>query len=107
MKTTARTLKTTILAAVLFAVIPLFGIADELRRARDLGVPFEGTPGVNNAITDVEGVLVGHTTLISGDGDHDRRQSAYGIRIAGRPPAGHSQEIQQAGRIIKGIIEPC
>jgi len=38
------------------------------QRARDLGVPFDGTPGPLNAITDVEGVLVGHTTLISGDG---------------------------------------
>jgi len=37
-------------------------------RARDLGVPFDGTPGANNAITDVAGVTVGHTTLISGDG---------------------------------------
>ena len=37
-------------------------------RARDLGVPFDGTPGPNNAITDVAGVEVGHTTLISGDG---------------------------------------
>jgi D-aminopeptidase len=37
-------------------------------RARDLGVPFDGTPGPLNAITDVDGVLVGHTTLISGDG---------------------------------------
>jgi len=37
-------------------------------RARDLGVPFDGTPGSNNAITDVSGVLVGHTTLISGEG---------------------------------------
>jgi L-aminopeptidase/D-esterase-like protein len=37
-------------------------------RARDLGVPFEGTPGPNNAITDVSGVEVGFTTLISGDG---------------------------------------
>ncbi|GAC1634267.1 MAG: P1 family peptidase [Candidatus Acidiferrum sp.] len=37
-------------------------------RARDLGVPFDGTPGPNNAITDVAGVLVGHTTLISGEG---------------------------------------
>jgi D-aminopeptidase len=36
-------------------------------RARDLGVPFEGTPGTFNAITDVAGVEVGHTTLISGD----------------------------------------
>jgi len=37
-------------------------------RARDLGVPFDGTPGPNNAITDVQGVEVGHTTLISGSG---------------------------------------
>jgi L-aminopeptidase/D-esterase-like protein len=37
-------------------------------RARDLGVPFDGTPGPNNAITDVRGVEVGHTTLISGEG---------------------------------------
>src|SRR6266576_335817 len=37
-------------------------------RARDLGVPFDGTPGPLNAITDVSGVTVGHTTLISGDG---------------------------------------
>src|SRR5882724_3295466 len=37
-------------------------------RARDLGVPFDGTPGPLNAITDVAGVIVGHTTLISGSG---------------------------------------
>jgi len=37
-------------------------------RARDLGVPFDGTPGTFNAITDVAGVEVGHTTLISGEG---------------------------------------
>src|SRR5918997_2962530 len=37
-------------------------------RARDIGIPFEGTPGKFNAITDVKGVEVGYTTLISGDG---------------------------------------
>lgn len=37
-------------------------------RARDLGVPFDGTPGPYNAITDVKGVEVGNTTLISGSG---------------------------------------
>jgi D-aminopeptidase len=37
-------------------------------RARDIGVPFDGTPGTYNAITDVKGVEVGHTTLISGEG---------------------------------------
>ena len=37
-------------------------------RARDIGVPFEGTPGTFNAITDVPGVEVGQITLISGNG---------------------------------------
>ncbi len=37
-------------------------------RARDLGIPFEGTPGTLNAITDVKGVEVGHSTIISGSG---------------------------------------
>jgi len=37
-------------------------------RARDLGIPFEGTRGPLNAITDVAGVEVGYTTLISGEG---------------------------------------
>jgi len=37
-------------------------------RARDLGIPFEGEPGGLNAITDVAGVLVGHATLIKGEG---------------------------------------
>jgi D-aminopeptidase len=38
-------------------------------RARDLGIRFGlGTPGPHNAITDVAGVTVGHTTLIRGDG---------------------------------------
>jgi D-aminopeptidase len=42
--------------------------AQQIERARDLGVPFEGTPGPMNAITDVPGVEVGYTTLISGSG---------------------------------------
>ena len=37
-------------------------------RARDLGVPFDGTPGPLNAITDVAGVTVGHSTIITGQG---------------------------------------
>lgn len=37
-------------------------------RARALGIPFSGHPGPLNAITDVAGITVGHTTLISGDG---------------------------------------
>lgn len=37
-------------------------------RARGLGIPLPGTPGPANAITDVDGVLVGYSTLIKGDG---------------------------------------
>jgi D-aminopeptidase len=37
-------------------------------RARDLGIPFDGVSGELNAITDVPGVEVGHTTLVEGDG---------------------------------------
>ncbi len=44
-----------------------FAAAQTRPRARDLGVPFEGTPGPKNAITDVAGVEVGHQTLIEGD----------------------------------------
>jgi D-aminopeptidase len=47
----------------------LFSLAAPKPRARDLGVPFDGTPGALNAITDVRGVEVGHATLISGEGE--------------------------------------
>ena len=39
-----------------------------VKRARELGLPFAGKPGPFNAITDVAGVEVGTTTLISGEG---------------------------------------
>jgi D-aminopeptidase len=55
------------LLTVLFCAATLAS-AQAKPRARDLGVPFDGTPGVNNAITDVKGVEVGDTTLISGSG---------------------------------------
>jgi D-aminopeptidase len=45
-----------------------FASAQTKPRARDLGVPFEGTPGPLNAITDVKGVEVGLATIIAGEG---------------------------------------
>jgi D-aminopeptidase len=60
---------------LLICVVALLGgatmaqqISSAKPRARDLGVPFDGTPGPLNAITDVAGITVGHTTLISGAG---------------------------------------
>jgi D-aminopeptidase len=40
-------------------------------RARDIGIPFDGTPGSNNSITDIPGVEVGYTTIVEGDGPLD------------------------------------
>jgi len=54
--------------AAVFAATGQQGAPAAKPRARDLGVPFDGTPGPLNAITDVTGVTVGHTTLISGEG---------------------------------------
>jgi L-aminopeptidase/D-esterase-like protein len=48
--------------------MPVIAVGQDGPRARDLGIPFAGTPGPLNAITDVVGVTVGHTTLISGEG---------------------------------------
>jgi D-aminopeptidase len=58
------------LAVLCLAALPALAqtTGDKNPRARDLGVPFEGTPGRLNAITDVPGVEVGATTLIRGDG---------------------------------------
>jgi D-aminopeptidase len=53
---------------VLLILLSSLAHAQTKPRARDLGVPFDGMPGPFNAITDVKGVEVGHTTLISGSG---------------------------------------
>src|SRR5215217_5224458 len=56
-----------LLAALSIAVLFASAAAAQNKpRARDLGVPFDGTPGPLNAITDVRGVEVGMTTLIQG-----------------------------------------
>ncbi len=61
-------------------------------RARDLGIPFEGTPGPLNAITDVDGVTVGHTTLISGDGKLQVGQGPVRTGVTAICPRGKNPE---------------
>lgn len=48
---------------LVFVFVSMAASADE-PRARDLGIPFDGTPGSYNAITDVPGVTVGQVTLV-------------------------------------------
>ena len=55
-------------AGVVLALLAPALIAQQKPRARALGVPFDGTPGPLNAITDVAGVEVGHATIIEGSG---------------------------------------
>src|SRR5437588_3983151 len=57
------------LLLVLVLFIPVAAAhAQEKERARDVGIPLDGAPGPLDAITDVAGVEVGHTTLIAGSG---------------------------------------
>lgn len=60
----------------------------QVLRARDLGVPFPGTPGRLNAITDVAGIEVGHTTLISGEGRRVRGQGPIRTGVTAIHPRG-------------------
>jgi D-aminopeptidase len=59
-------------------------------RARDLGIPFEGTPGNFNAITDVSGVEVGYTTLISGEGKLQVGKGPVRTGVTAILPRGHA-----------------
>ncbi len=59
-------------------------------RARALGVPFDGTPGKLNAITDVAGVEVGFTTLISGEGKLETGKGPVRTGVTAIIPRGHA-----------------
>ncbi|MFQ5816635.1 MAG: P1 family peptidase [Terriglobia bacterium] len=53
---------------VVLLLFPPLVVAQGKARARDLGIPFEGVTGSLNAITDVKGVEVGHSTIGAGEG---------------------------------------
>ena len=57
-------------------------------RARDLGIPLGGNPGTFNAITDVSGVEVGYSTLISGEGKQAVRTGVTAVLPQGKNFAG-------------------
>ena len=57
-----------VLIVAILLVLTSIATAQTSPRARDLGIPLEGTPGQLNSITDVKGVEVGYRTLISGEG---------------------------------------
>ena len=63
----------------------------KIERARDLGIPFDGTPGKFNAITDVPGVEVGYTTLLSGEGKLERGKGPVRTGVTAILPRGLSE----------------
>jgi D-aminopeptidase len=65
---TSRTWALLLATAFLYVTLASAYVASPVKRARDLGVPFDGISGQLNAITDVPGVEVGQTTLIEGEG---------------------------------------
>src|SRR5437762_1194714 len=69
---------------------PRPAIVSKIVRARDLGIPFEGTPGKFNAITDVPGVEVGYTTLISGEGKLEVGKGPVRTGVTAILPRGHA-----------------
>jgi len=80
-------------AAIIAAGLVLAGAASaaasaDTVRARDLGVPFAGKPGANNAITDVAGVEVGYVSLISGEGKLERGKGPVRTGVTALLPLG-------------------
>src|SRR5437870_8070488 len=65
-------------------------IQTKIVRARELGIPFEGIPGKLNAITDVPGVEVGYTTLISGEGKLEVGKGPMRTGVTAILPRGHA-----------------
>ena len=55
---------------IFIGLLSCYQVYSQKPRARDLGIPFVGTPGVFNAITDVQGVEVGYSTIITGKGEN-------------------------------------
>lgn len=71
---------------------PVPKVKDQARavRARDLGIPFDGVPGKFNAVTDVTGVEVGYTTLISGEGKLEVGKGPVRTGVTAIMPRGHA-----------------
>src|SRR6188768_4531597 len=75
------------IASFLLAQIFLYS---QKPRARDIGIPFDGTPGKFNAITDVKGVEVGYSTIISGEGKNIRGKGPVRTGVTAILPRGRN-----------------
>jgi D-aminopeptidase len=72
------------------------GEVGDKARARELGVPFEGSPGPLNAITDIPGVKVGATTIIEGEGQVQQGVGPIRTGVTAILPYGHDPTLKPA-----------
>lgn len=79
--------KTSLILTLLFVQI---SICAQKPRARDIGIPFDGTTGKFNAITDVKGVEVGYSTIISGQGKNVRGKGPVRTGVTAILPRGRN-----------------
>ncbi|MBL0136703.1 MAG: P1 family peptidase [Chitinophagaceae bacterium] len=78
-----------IVAICLFLLLQTFSMAQK-PRARDIGIPFNGVTGKYNAITDVKGVEVGYSTIISGQGKNIRGKGPVRTGVTAILPRGRN-----------------
>ena len=78
------------LLGTILLTLPIAALTQDGNRARDLGIPFEGTTGKLNSITDVKGVEVGHVTLNYGDGELIRGTGPVRTGVTAIHPRGKS-----------------
>ena len=90
-------MRTSMTFSILLAVLAAPALAAGPVRARDLGVPFDGTPGPLNAITDVTGVEVGHTTIVKGSGKLERGKGPARTGVTAILPRGRTYDPVFAG----------
>ena len=78
-----------IVAICLFLLLQTFSMAQK-PRARDIGIPFNGVTGKFNAITDVKGVEVGYSTIITGQGKNIRGKGPVRTGVTAILPRGRN-----------------
>lgn len=77
---------------ILVLLLTSISLFAQIPRARDLGIPFDGNTGPYNAITDVKGVSVGHSTIIFGDGQNKLGQGPIRTGVTAIFPSGKKKK---------------
>ena len=78
---------------LLISLLTAFYSFGQKPRAREIGIPFDGVPGKYNSITDVQGVEVGYSTIISGTGANELGEGPVRTGVTAIFPRGKAQNL--------------